>query len=131
MLTDKEKEDLTEEVKTCVREVVHKELPTSLVEELAPMVRRSADAVLKRYRRWAIGGFLFLVVAWSILFYQLGNQANQNTRINHKQDCVLVGLIVGIEGSDHDPARNKLYSAAINGLSSPERCNLTVPQTHP
>lgn len=129
-MDDKEKQDLASEVKNCVREVVHKELPIALVEELAPMVRVSSDAVLKRYRRKATIGFVLAGVAIAILFYQLKVQADNNTKVNHKQDCVLVGLIVGIQGTDRDPGRNTLYNAAITSLTDPGRCSVTTPLHH-
>lgn len=110
------------ELKEAVREAVRDELPIALTEVLSPMVRKSTSNALNHYRRGAILGWILLVIACLLLFYRIGQQSDANTKSNHRQDCILAGLIKTVRIGDTDAVRNDAYNEALHILEGSGAC---------
>jgi hypothetical protein len=116
------------EVKIAVKEAVSEQLPETLAEVLAPMTRHDARAVLTRYRNMAVVGWVVSAVALALLYYNVQHQADYNTRQNHRQDCILSGLLRGVEEGDPRPDDHDLFDRALSKLDPGSKCpRLVIP----
>lgn len=128
----------SEVLRRIVKDVVHEALPETLGEELSPMLARTVrqeNARRDRNASWLNRlGYALLAVACGFLFIHIGDQADDNTRANNRQDCFLAGLVrQSLEQPEqHLSARQKkLGRRIVRQLEDGRGCNRPSPLKRP
>jgi hypothetical protein len=118
------------DLKIAVKEAVHEQVPETLAEILSPMVRHNVRAALNNYRRMVAVSWVVTVIAVAILFIEIFDVAGDNTRANRRQDCVLAGLVRGVEREDRRDA--PLFNLVLRRLDPSAGCpHFTIPAPAP
>lgn len=126
-MTPDEESQWRKEIKEAVAKTVQQEIPIAVAEVLTPMIKHTVKQTISRAVWLTRVGYLFMGLAIAILFYRVGGLVDDNTEDNRRQDCILAGLIRGVETTTKDPDIKQLFKVTRIQLDKENTCPDLVP----